>query len=483
MKNILLIFFILFFCYSDSGFKKNESVILIISNPYDIKTNFGTGIDIKSLERLNYTTSKKKDTVAVPVAKYRKIYIRNDEVFKFIICQNADTVLVDIAHKNVNTTFLNRKIKVFDTLDFSEKYRHSLSKELNIVQSYRAKLSNNITVQNNAVDNNIETSSKEAYIQYYNLIKDLAFKKKKKISNALDKGQLSKANFEYNISQIKFEEFRVLVDAFKKTMDTFFKNEILCKYFKSEEVLNDDFMAYGYVNKLIKDIILDKPIQIRPVLRFDYKTAFDSLPQLVSNNLLKYSQFLCLKKMAQNDSYEQFEAYTDKYLSFEENEDMTKKLKSLKVQYKTPLLNNLKNVELITLDKRSSDLQQIFEKHRGKPIYVDFWASWCIPCRVSMPASIELHKEYKNKNVVFIYVSIDKDYNKWQNATKEENLSSYEYNFLGINYPEANFYEKLELKSIPRYMLFNKKGELSYKNAPWPGSNKTRELLNELLME
>ena len=47
-------------------------------------------------------------------------------------------------------------------------------------------------------------------------------------------------------------------------------------------------------------------------------------------------------------------------------------------------------------------------KLKGKVVYVDFWASWCIPCRKSFPWMNELHKKYKDQGLEVVAVNLDK---------------------------------------------------------------------------
>lgn len=61
----------------------------------------------------------------------------------------------------------------------------------------------------------------------------------------------------------------------------------------------------------------------------------------------------------------------------------------------------------------SITLGQLLHGWKGKVVYVDFWASWCAPCVVEMPASHALAAELKDKGVEFVYISLDTDRDKW----------------------------------------------------------------------
>jgi len=52
-------------------------------------------------------------------------------------------------------------------------------------------------------------------------------------------------------------------------------------------------------------------------------------------------------------------------------------------------------------------LEGLFPEHSGKVTVVDFWASWCAPCKASFPALEQMNKAYAAKGVVFVGVSVD----------------------------------------------------------------------------
>ena len=136
-------------------------------------------------------------------------------------------------------------------------------------------------------------------------------------------------------------------------------------------------------------------------------------------------------------------------------------------------------------EKKSFD--EIIKENKGKVIFVDFWASWCNPCRKEMKYSLELQEKYKD--VVFIYLSIDLDENKWKKAVKKEHLEGYNYNFMTINFKKTSDFKissqfDISVKSIPRYMIFNKEGVLINNDAPRPSEGeKLKKELEKYLIE
>lgn len=156
-------------------------------------------------------------------------------------------------------------------------------------------------------------------------------------------------------------------------------------------------------------------------------------------------------------------------------------------KYLIDLNNNGENKNTIPLiDGRKEKLELnnlIKTKYKNKVIVVDFWASWCMPCRKAMPFSKQLRTEYKNKEVVFIYISVDKEFDKWEMASQKEGLFLDKNNFMALNYPNMLFYKEIQLNAIPRYLIYNKKGELVHKNAPSPDSKEIRTELNKYLSQ
>lgn len=70
---------------------------------------------------------------------------------------------------------------------------------------------------------------------------------------------------------------------------------------------------------------------------------------------------------------------------------------------------------LTSLDGKKVSLSDF----RGKPVVIDFWASWCPDCRKDAPVMVELHRQFADKGIVFLGVSFDTNRESWAAAVKK----------------------------------------------------------------
>lgn len=160
-------------------------------------------------------------------------------------------------------------------------------------------------------------------------------------------------------------------------------------------------------------------------------------------------------------------------------EHMAKKTEEEEVKKEKPAKDD-GNYTLIDMNGKKTRLSDF----TGKVVYVDFWASWCGPCRQQFPYAKQLKETLSKKElkeVVFLYISIDKDEDTWKRSVEQIGLEgTHVFSPGGWNASAATFFK---VTSIPRYMLIDKKGKIVQPRATRPSQPETLTEIRKLLQE
>lgn len=114
---------------------------------------------------------------------------------------------------------------------------------------------------------------------------------------------------------------------------------------------------------------------------------------------------------------------------------------------------------------------------KGKIVLVDFWASWCKPCRAENPFVVSLYNKYKNKGFEIYSVSLDRDKNAWLEAIKKDNLS-WKNHVSDLKQWESPVVPLYGFDGIPFTCILDKEGNIAAKNLRGPAlEEKLKELL------
>lgn len=133
-------------------------------------------------------------------------------------------------------------------------------------------------------------------------------------------------------------------------------------------------------------------------------------------------------------------------------------------------------------------LEALVANHKGKLVFVDYWATWCEPCVEAFPHTVEAYEKYRSQGLAVIAVSFD-DPSQYDDPTEAENkvrrfLATHRADFENLISPYESGpepLEKFDIPLVPHFRLYDRQGKLRFK---WDAEPKDLDArLQELLAE
>lgn len=286
---------------------------------------------------------------------------------------------------------------------------------------------------------------------------------------------------------------------YKQLVSQFFKYEIaadllevLNHALKKNIPMNDSLVSYG--NNVLKSLNCDSCLSI-PTYQYAVKNylsfsfarnglnTLKSKVDYVNENFKAETRDFCLFLVFKNQ--EEFEHPSDRSMVM----DFTKQCK--KPAYVNYLKNKLsfyndngksntgKETVLHRGDGSKITFEKLIDSIKGSVVLVDFWASWCTPCKIQMPFSHQLNEEFKHEKFTILYLSLDKSANDWLKSTKTLNLEAHSY--LVDKDFKSPIAKGFQITAIPRYVLIDKKGSVVTSTAARPSDPELKEMIKKLI--
>jgi DsbE subfamily thiol:disulfide oxidoreductase len=112
-----------------------------------------------------------------------------------------------------------------------------------------------------------------------------------------------------------------------------------------------------------------------------------------------------------------------------------------------------------TLKSVEGETEISLEDYRGKPVVLNFWASWCGPCKEELPLFESTWKEYKDKGVVFLGVDVMDDKGNAAEFIETEGIT-----YTNLHDPSGEVSSKYGVVALPATFFIDKEGNIAYKN-------------------
>ena len=122
--------------------------------------------------------------------------------------------------------------------------------------------------------------------------------------------------------------------------------------------------------------------------------------------------------------------------------------------------------------------ETIISKFRGKVLLVDFWATWCGPCRAANKEMKPMKETLKEKDIVYVYITGEtSDRTTWEQMIPDLHgehfyLTQEQWEYLG---------NSLDISGVPTYYIIDREGNTAFRSVGYPGTSKIKEELEKAL--
>ena len=461
---LLLVLFLNGHCSSGTAVKDKEKISLSvkITNPV---SGF---IEISDSENIVYvSTMDSKETTTVefdPISEFATYTIEyNDESLNVFAREGADIAIKSDANNFVKNVKLNDK--KYSYVDYKEK-KSNIANSFwqNPPKIYALPISDYKT----RIDS-LNNVYQELFQEYQSTTKSdwIAVEAATLKYNYLESFMIYPIYFKLNTGK----DANLGSDFYDYEKEIEFNNPLLLASEKYKTFLLDYFRI-----KAREKMKVETRLETSSDFKFLLEEQLALMDEWIENSEVK--TFFVFKSIADHIKRFGGEDIANIYKGFLKN-------KEVKDIYKAKITDLFESSKLLMTGKPAPDfeLESLdgdkvqFRDLIGKSMYIDIWATWCIPCLKEAGPFEELSTQFEN--IQFISISMDTDKDSWIKKVKKTDSNTVKH-FNAVGAFESDFSKIYKVQALPRFILIDKTGNIVDANALKPSSKRISNLLRRL---
>lgn len=242
--------------------------------------------------------------------------------------------------------------------------------------------------------------------------------------------------------------------------------------FENIDINNEKLLAHPYYTRCLSDFIAfkieGKEIEDKTL------TKLETIDKEIKNQKIKDELAYSSMKFGIARTKMLDEVY-NMYISMVENKVYKKEIEKIYLNYKKISKGTISpTFKLYDINNKLVSLESL----KGTLVYIDIWATWCIPCIREIPALKKLEKEFESENIEFVSICFSDTKENFEKMVKEKEMGGVQ---LFAPDDTISFFKDYFVSSIPRFILIDQDGKIIDGNAYKPSDPKLKEQLKELL--
>ncbi len=221
-------------------------------------------------------------------------------------------------------------------------------------------------------------------------------------------------------------------------------------------VMANEFESKGAAQPTKKDSLL---AVYRPVFMKTLKEQNQAVVDFVNENKSSLAAFYAAQQLDRYNYEQQLVAYADAIKGkFINNPDVQKFIKQMEVAKPLSIGHQAPNFTAASIDGKQVSLSD----YKGKYVMLDFWASWCVPCRQENPNVVKQYAAYKDKGLNILGISLDVDKKPWQKAVSDDHITWQQVS--DLKRFDGPIEQSYHIEAIPSNFIIDPSGNIVAKN-------------------